>query len=451
MAAPLVAVLSSVLWQTPYPISEAVAVFEDASRSWPPASFPVPDRPYYRPLFFMTVGAVLQTAGSLDAALYALKLVQILPVVLLVLLLVVHVRPRSLLDCAAAALAVAVLVGSPGFSDNIELPLSYTTLGMPIALAVWLLLNRRPSPLSSIAIVVLTLVAVGFKEQGLVVVPLGLVAWWTGAPGGSLSRAVALSALAGAYLGARLYWHGSWSMFEQATGFGFSWLEPKEAMERFGAFPFWLYAYNGASVVANVLFAEPSKGRFRILREASLGRFAPWQAIHLVSSVVLTALIVRWGLTAVKRDQKGWSTEGRVVLALTATLLACGVLGFNYSRPRLGGMAVPFYALSAYYAVRAAAARIAETSWLRFWVACLGLLLLSAAWQVRAYSTIEYARATALRNQQQWFTLLPDRRTEFADRPVYRAYLEALVEQGIAPDSPRPMRPAWIRDILVGP
>jgi len=36
------------------------------------------------------------------------------------------------------------LVGSRGFRDNLEIPLSYTIVGMPLALLVWMLLNRTP-------------------------------------------------------------------------------------------------------------------------------------------------------------------------------------------------------------------------------------------------------------------------------------------------------------------
>ena len=37
---------------------------------------------------------------------------------------------------------------------------------------------------------------------------------------------------------------------------------------------------------------------------------------------------------------------------MLVALAACGALSFDYSRDRLGGMAVPFYALAAYFALR---------------------------------------------------------------------------------------------------
>jgi len=36
-----------------------------------------------------------------------------------------------------------VLVGTPGFRDNLELPLIYTTVGMPLLLIVWILVESK--------------------------------------------------------------------------------------------------------------------------------------------------------------------------------------------------------------------------------------------------------------------------------------------------------------------
>ncbi|MCZ6461434.1 MAG: hypothetical protein O6705_04265, partial [Actinobacteria bacterium] len=120
----------------------------------------------------MTMSVLWHNAASLDGALTAVRLVHIVPVTMLVLLLIWHVRPRAPVDAAAAIVAVTVLVGSPGFIDNLELPLSYTIVGMAAALLVWMLLERDHRAWHGLAIVALTLVAIGFKEQGLVLVPL---------------------------------------------------------------------------------------------------------------------------------------------------------------------------------------------------------------------------------------------------------------------------------------
>ena len=187
-------------------------------------------------------------------------------------------------------------MGSPGFIDNLELPLSYTIVGMAAALLVWMLVERDRRARHGPAVVALTLVAIGFKEHGLVLVPLVMVAWWVGSPGVGRATAAAVAGIGVSYVVFRLSLHDpSLPLFEQEIGLGFGALSPSEAEARFGAFPLSIYAYSAASTVATVLFAEPTSGVFRILRALSEGQPQPWHFVHLVSSGCLTALIVWWG------------------------------------------------------------------------------------------------------------------------------------------------------------
>jgi hypothetical protein len=453
VSAPLLASLTLTMWRTPMPLSEAVALFEDVARYSPVRFFGL-DTSYYRPLYHLALSLIWNREGSIDAILGWVKLLQIIPVGVLVILLVWNLRPRRLLDAAAAAFAVAVLVGSPAFRDNLELPLSYTTLGMPIALAVWMLLSRPSSAWHTPSVGALTIVAIGFKEQGLVIVPLVLAMWWLGAPGAGRHTAAAVVGIALVYVAARLSHAGSWPLFEQEVGYGFERLSTGDAAARFGTFPLWIFAYSGASTMANVLFSEPTAGVFRIVRDASGGRVEPWALIHLCSSTALTGLVVWWAVGCAKRARlEGWSTESRTTVALGIVLLACGALSLNYSRDRLGGMAIPFYAMAAFYAVRAAASRAMEaTTSSSAVLAGVALLLLAGAWQSRAVATVETARVTSLRNRLEWLTKLPERRVEFADRPVYLRIMESMVEQGTASTAPHPTRyPRWVEMVLREP
>lgn len=444
---PFVVILCGILWRTPFPVSEAVALFEDVANR-PASRFLVPDTSYYRPLFHATLSGLWHNAGSLEATLAGIRLLHIVPVVLLVVLFVSHLRPRTALDAAAAIVAVAVLVGSRGFRDNLEIPLSYTIVGMPLALLVWMLLNREPRAWHGPAIVALTLAAIGFKEQGLVIVPVVLAAWWTRAPGASRGVAVTVATMATAYVIFRLTGRGDGPMFEQAVGFGFTEIEPAEAVVRFGAFPFGIYAYSGASTIANVLFSEPTRGVFRIVQDVSLGRPEVWEMIHVLSSGALTAVVVWWGVRAL-RTQGRSAPDSRLFIAMLVALLACGVLSFNYSRDRLGGMAVPLYALAAFFALRAAAARAREAPRPFFAAISLALILLGVAWQTRAAATLEIARIFALRNQMEWLVILPARRAEFAERPTYLRIMESMIGQGTEPGAPRPTRyPRWVTRTL---
>ncbi len=442
---PLVALLCLTLWRMPFPVSEAVAIFEDVARQ-PALDFLIPDTSYYRPLFHLTVSAAWQHAGSLAAALSWIKLVHIVPILLLVSLLIVHLRPRTAVEAALAAAAVAVLVGSPGFRDNLELPLSYTIVGMPLLLAVWILLARERRAWHLPAIALLTLVAVGFKEQGLVLVPLVAAAWWTRAPGAGAATAATLAAIAVVYAVLRLMWGESWSMFEQAVGLGFGEMEPAEAIERYGGFPYVIYAYSGASTMANVLFAEPTRGTFSIVRSIVSGHPQPWQLVHLGSSAALTAIVAWWGAGALRRVRReGWSPDARLCLALVVVLLASGVLSANYSRDRLGGMAVPLYAVAAFHALRAAVDRASTAPRVPFAMAGVMLVLIAAGWHVRAVGTLERARLTSFRNHTEWLVAMPERRREFVERPVYLGIMDSMIEQGTTPGMPQPTRyPRWM-------
>lgn len=442
-AVPFLIVLCVTLWRTPFPIREAVALFEDVANK-PAAEFFIPETSYYRPLFHATLSALWHHAGSLEQTLDGIRLLHIIPVVLLVCMFIANLRPRTALDAAAATVAVAVLAGSRGFRDNLEIPLSYTIIGMPIALLVWVILERERRAWHGPAILALALIAIGFKEQGLVVVPLVVAAWWAGAPGATRGTAGALSLVAMAYVAIRFAWRGAWPMFEQSVGLGFTEIEPAEAVARFGSFPFWVYAYSGASTIANVLFSEPTRGVFSIVDHLRQGRPEIWEMIHVLSSAGLTMLIGWWGIRSLRSHGRA-SLESRVFIVLIVVLLACGALSFNYSRDRLGGMAVVFHALASFFAIRAAALRALQAPRPHLTAVSIALLLLAAAWHTRAVATIEIARIFAWRNQTEWLVLLPERRIEFADRAVYLGIMHRMIGQGTEPGSSSPTRfPRWV-------
>jgi hypothetical protein len=172
--------------------------------------------------------------------------------------------------------------------------------------------------------------------------------------------------------------------------------------------------------------------------------------VHLSSSLALTAVIAWWGLGALRRTREsGWSPDARLFLSLLVVLAATGALSFNYSRDRLGGMAVPFYALAAFSAVRAAALRAASASRSAAAASALALLLLATGWQLRVLHTIENTRQRAVNTEREWSTRFQRRLTEFTDRPVYTHILEEMLLQGTSPTAVEHTRyPRWFRRTL---
>lgn len=450
LTAPVWGLILLSIWQSPFPISEAVALFEDAAKQ-PVSHFVVPETSYYRPLYHLLLLGIWHGAPALDLKLALVKLTHMLPVLVLVVAFVRHLRPRTALDAGLAVVAVAVLLGSPGLRDNLELPLTYTAVGMPCALLVWRLLESERRPWTSPAILALTVVAVGFKEQGLVIVPVVILAAFMRAPGASRSLAAITFVATIAYLATRLAFRAKWPLFEQSMGLGFGTIEPAEAVRRFGSFPLPMYAYNALATMANVLAAEPIGGTFVTTRDLLRGRPLPWELVHAVSSLGLTAIIAWWGTGELRRTwREGWTPERRAVVFLVFAVAACGALSFNYSRDRLGGMAVPFYAGAGFLALRWFASWAIGASG-RAWVASAATcLLLAGGWELRALGTLETVRITSERNAREWLMDLPKRRAEFATRPVYRDILESMVPQGTRAGSPRMLRiPSRLQRVIL--
>jgi len=449
LSMPLLLAMCAAMWHSPYPISETVGILEDVEVS-PNSFFDPRVRSWYRPLFHLSFYTFWRATGSLDSAMVLFKILEVTSIAALVVLFIWQLRPRTPFEAAAATFAVAVLVGMPGFRDNLELPLLMTLVGMPLIVLAWMVLERPHRAWHAAAIVGLLLVAVGFKEQGLVIAPLVVVAWWAGAPGARRSTVATVVVVTVLYLAIRFGIKGSWKSFEQGVGLGFDVISSSDAIARFGSFPWPMYAYNAVATVGNILFSEPSAGRFRITFDLIRGQIEPWEVNHVLSSVALTALIAWWGVRAWKREAGGsWSLETRVFAATVITLAASGALGFNYARDRLGGMAVVFYAMAAYFAMRAAGRRAVLARSGAMVATGAAMLLLAGAWQVRAIGTLEDVRVRSESTQREWLTDLQRRRVERADRPTYLRIMNAMVDQGLNPSlAQRTSYPDWAIALL---
>jgi hypothetical protein len=114
VSAPLLLTLVRVLWRTPYPVSETIALLEDVDTSSALSFIDPGRRTYYRPLYHLTWMALWRGTGPLDGALLLFKAIEVAAVGGLIALLIWHLRPRTPVAAAAATFAVAVLVGTPG-------------------------------------------------------------------------------------------------------------------------------------------------------------------------------------------------------------------------------------------------------------------------------------------------------------------------------------------------
>jgi hypothetical protein len=433
------------LWRTPYGISETVALLEDVDQNSPWHFFNL-QSVYVRPLFYLTLSAIWHTASSVEAALDLFTVLHIASVAALVVLFFAYLRPRTRLDAAAAVIAAAVLMGSAAFRENLEnLPLNQMMVVMVLTMVVWIIVGRPARSWHDPAIVVLTVLAIGFKEQGLLIAPIVVTAALMGAPGVSRRGALAIVVLSAGYAMLRLWYAPSWSQFPQEVGFGTGMLRPAEAAARFGVAPLGIYLYNVASGIASLLFAEPTAGVFRVVPHLLEGRWAAWEINNVASSSALTAVTVWWARHAIRRDAEGaWPGEARLAVVTLVAIVGSALLGFAYTRDRMSGVALIFYALAAFCAMRQAAERASRTTGAPLLAAGTVLMLLAASWQVRAIGTLEYSRQTAWQHQREWIIGLQRRRVDFANRPAYLSTLEAMIEQGTTPAATSdPAYPPW--------
>src|SRR5690606_21396862 len=108
-----------------------MAIVDPTTRSW------------YRPLYWVSWYGFWHATHSIDGTIQLFRLFEVATTALLVIGFVLVVCPRSIVEYAAALVAVAVFVGSPGFRENLEIPLLMTLVGMLFALVAWGLLERK--------------------------------------------------------------------------------------------------------------------------------------------------------------------------------------------------------------------------------------------------------------------------------------------------------------------
>jgi hypothetical protein len=464
----LLAAIGLGVWRSPYAISETVAVLADLeSRSWA-AAFDA-EGPYFRPLFWLSLDVVWQSASSPEAALVAYKVLHVASVAALVLLFAATVRVRERLDWAAYSVALPVLVGTGGFRDNLEnLPLNQTLIVMVMALLALRLLSGRgdtvhgrpASPAHAdvgqldrwwpsgreAAAWSLAVGATLMKEQGLAVAAMLAVGGLAGAPGVTrrTGRSIALAAIG--YLVARMIHLSVGPPFLRDVGLGFTMLSEVEANLRYGDWPWPIYAYNAAATAAHVLVGEPTRGVFEVTRAIWMGTVLPAQWIQVVALSTITLLVGWWSLQVFKDGlvERRW-----LVWVFLAALAATSALGFNYTRDRLDGVAVTVYAVVAYFAVRDALAQVVSWPRPRLAAAATAFAVLVLAWQTRAAGTVYYVRETAWQNRKEWILDYYERQHD--DRhanATYQRLMTTMRAQGRDPSVPNQPLPRWINTVM---
>ena len=431
------------VWRMPIGLSEVVGVLENVETQ-PLSELVHGSAEYVRPLFWMTVAAVWRGAPTASGALDAFRVLHVLSVAALLFVFVGACRLRHSADWIAVAVAMPVLIGTSAFRENLEsLPLNPTIFACILALAACRLTEAPRRHWHDAAAVLLSVLAVGAKEQGLVVPAIFITAAFLGAPGISRRVAWALLIASACYGAVRLLGADDIPVFMRSLGYGYSELSEAEVYERFGAAPWVAYAYNMGATIGNVLFGEPSRGILMWTRRVTQDPVAPWMIVQALAYLGALVMAGVWAATAVIDRSAARASDRRAALVFVAALIVCTVLAFNYTRDRMAGPAAAVYALIVFRATSWWLAHYSRAGLFRQACAAAVLLLTASAWQVRAGGTLYYAHDTAWELRKEWLVDLGDRQRRFVGRDRFLTIMSQMRRQGSDASIPATPLPKW--------
>jgi hypothetical protein len=244
-------------------------------------------------------------------------------------------------------------------------------------------------------------------ESGLLIAPVLVAAYLTGARGVSRWGLAAVVLLVAGYLGLRfaVLDVGTPGLEERASGFGFSILERDDVQRRFGTAPGVFYLYNVGTSFLSVLFSEPRAGVWSATRNILYGdELSIGLAANLVASTLGT-LVLAWYAWQRRRDwvARRFTRDDQLVAIFVAVTLANAVISYAYTKDVILSPAGIFYAAAFTVAVKGLI-ETTQVSASRLRVAALTivLLVLSAAWAFRVVRVHVALRSTATSVRNEW-------------------------------------------------
>ena len=350
----------------------------------------------YRPLIDLSTRLVFRSVG-IDIGVY--RGIVLLEFVLILVALIVVFRPVGSRQGLAAMLALSVAVGlhtSQILFLFVPLNAYATSMLMVLAAAV-LVITPRLAAYEALLLPI-TVVAMLWLEIGILIVPLVVAAWLMKAPAVTWRGVVAALAGLAVYLAAR--WGvgpGVDGVASTDTGFGFAMLTREQIAAMFDGAPWQLWLYNVVATLLTVLASEPRTGVFRFVDLLMHGHVPSWLWLHVLSSLVTTALVLGALPTIRARPHRE-----RVVAALGAVLALGGsALGFLYTRDRIGLPVGIGYAMLVYVAVNSLLDR--QTSQRKTIVVRILVGLLAVAWSIRTVERYTQLRDVAWDYHHEWY------------------------------------------------
>jgi hypothetical protein len=330
-------------------------------------------------------------------------------VVVLTILFLRLVRPRTAAGAAAVTIGLAALIGIHTFAGTIleAFPINaYMTILICCFLAADLALGP-PRWWRDVAAAVLLVFAALSVESGLLIAVVLVAAFLSGARGVSRWGIAAVVLLVAGYLALRfaVLEVGTPGLTERSSGFGFAILEPDDLERRFGQHPGVFYLYNVGTALLSMLFSEPRAGVWSATRNFLYGdELSIALVANLAASLLGTGVLIWYGW----RRRPDWmarrfTRDDQLVAIFVAVTLANAAISYTYTKDVILSPAGIFYAAALTVAVKA----LIETatisaSRLRVAMLTMFMVVLSGAWAFRAVAMHIALRSTAVVVRKEW-------------------------------------------------
>lgn len=361
---------------------------------------------YLRPLLW----AHLKLAYDLSGGDYFMwfRGVHAVQVLILVLLYVALVRPRTLLDAALLPFGLAVLIGMHTFAGTVReaFPINTFMTVLILCFGAALVALAPYRWWNDVLAVLLFAVAALTVETGLIVWVIFVGAALVGARGVSRAGLLGLVALLAAYFYVRfaVFSVGSPGLVERSSGFGFGVLDPDALVARFGGNPIPFYLYNVVTSAVSVLVSEPTAGVFRVTSAVLRGDVDIAMILNLIATASVTVII---SVFAWRRRQawvsRQFDRDDRLIALFAMILAANAVISYPYTKDVIMSPAGAFFAVAAFVALRnllpALPDRLGRGTTA---MAVAAALVVGGAWAVRIIGTHLNLRTGAYVERNEW-------------------------------------------------
>jgi hypothetical protein len=395
---------------------------------------------YWRPLILIQAKLVVDTFSDPMAA---FKAIHVALTAATFLLFAALVRPRSPVEFAAAAIALMIVAGHHTFFVLFTegYPVNHFLEVVVLCLAVAVLARGPARWWKDALALVMFVLGLMMVESGLLIGVVAASCWaigWRGISGRGLAGCVLVVA---AYVWVRYFVLdvGSPWLDERAAGWWLIRLEPPQLIERFGANPLPYYAYNLMAALLDVLVSEPRGGSFLIVGHWLEGALRPWMVLHVVSSLLLTAIV----LTALRPALARWRARSlndrdRFVLLGFALVAANTVISFGYVKDEVLSVGAVFYAAAAFAVLATLMEGVHARPVVRIGVTTL-VLATSVLWSARAAGTYFSLQLMAYRVASDWavYSLEREQPRDWDYEPTRQMFLD-LQRRNVGRDVPHP-------------